>query len=206
MSSLSGAQYEADAPGPGLSQSRASALLRQAQAGDRAAYAQIAIAYQDRLYNAALRLVGDAEEARDLTQEAFVRGLDHLDGFRGEAAPYTWFFRIVMNLAITRLRQVQRRRTFSLDAGNGMADRLPQRDAAGPLDALEARERGQQVLFALGRLDPDQRALLVMRDVEGFDYAQMAALLDLPLGTLKSRLFRARLALREQLQSYLESP
>ena len=82
-------------------------------------------------------------------------------------------------------------------------DRVAQRSAEPPDAQLEKRERDEQVVAALGRLDAEYRAVLVMRDIEGFDYQQMADVLDLPLGTLKSRLFRARLALRDELKEYL---
>src|SRR6185503_18829172 len=99
------------------------AMLQRAQQGDRGAYGQLVLLYQDRLYNAVLRLVGDREEARELTQEAFTRGLMKLDSFRGDASPYTWLFRIAVNLAISQLRKIKRHRVFSLDAsgrnGNG---------------------------------------------------------------------------------------
>jgi RNA polymerase sigma-70 factor (ECF subfamily) len=208
------------------------ALLQRAQQGDRGAYGQIVLLYQDRLYNAVLRLVGDREEARELTQEAFTRGLEKIETFRGDAGPYTWLFRIAVNLAISQLRKVQRTRTFSLDrpgprlAGgsgsngryasgggggaedqaSGLIDRVA-RDGGGremnPAAQAEGRERDQAVLTALGRLDAEYRAVLVMRDIEGFDYQQMADVLGLPLGTLKSRLFRARLALRDELKAYM---
>lgn len=183
-------------------------LFRRAQTGDRGAFGQLAIRLQDRLYNAILRVIGDREEARELTQETFVKALTKIESFRGESQPYTWMFRIGVNLAITHLRKVQRRRTFSLDApspgrsnddqASGLIDRLS-RDQEPPERALERREVQQQVLVALGRLDAEHRAILVMRDVEDMDYQQMADVLAIPLGTLKSRLFRARLALREQM-------
>jgi len=191
-------------------------LLKKAQLGDRGAYGQIVLKYQDRLYNAVLRLVGDVEEARELTQESFTRGFAKLDSFRGDAAPYTWLFRIAANLAISQLRKVQRRRVFSLDAPPSANGRHPQDQAAGladrfgrgasptPGQQVENRERDQHVLAALGRLDAEYRAVLVMRDIEGFDYQQMADVLGLPLGTLKSRLFRARLALRDELKGYFK--
>jgi RNA polymerase sigma-70 factor (ECF subfamily) len=230
MSSLSGAQFEADcspetvAVGAGGNSGRDAALLRQAQNGDRAAYGQIVLTYQDRLYNAVLRLVGDADEASEVTQEAFTRGLMKIESFRGEASAYTWLFRIAMNLAISQLRKVQRHRVFSLDRpsygsgsanGNGrhepaedqassLVDRVAQDRSAAPSEVIERRERDEHVLAALGRVDPDYRAVLVMRDIEGFDYQQMADILGLPLGTLKSRLFRARLALRDELKPYLD--
>lgn len=199
-------------------------LLQKAQAGDRGAYGQIVVLYQDRLYNAVLRLVGDRDEARELTQEAFTRGLEKIDSFRGDASPYTWLFRIGVNLAISQLRKVRRTRVFSLDrpsggsrAGRnghagfdddqaaGLVDRVTRdRGEATPPERAEKHERDQAVLAALGRLDAEYRAVLVMRDIEGFDYQQMADVLGLPLGTLKSRLFRARMALRDELKGYLK--
>ena len=217
MSSLSGAHFEADLPEPVADTRGEADLLRQAQLGDRGAYGKIVTLYQDRLFNAVLRLVGEREEALELTQEAFLRGLDKIDSFRSEASPYTWLFRIAMNLAISKLRKEQRHRTFSLDRPTpngrqhdddqaaGLVDRVAGRNESYPADELERRERNEQVLAALGRLDPEYRAVLVMRDVEGFDYRQMAQVLELPMGTLKSRLFRARLALRDELKSYLSN-
>ena len=238
MSSLSHAHEEAEGlgppPQPGAAAPNAEgdpsdvargvrpdvALLQKAQKGDRGAYGQIILLYQDRLYNAVLRMVGDREEARELTQEAFTRGLMKLEGFRGDASPYTWLFRIAVNLAISQLRKVQRVRVFSLDrpgtngrrgAGDrdddqaaSLIDRMARDPAEPPPTRVERRERDEAVLAALGRLDAEYRAVLVMRDIEGFDYQQMADVLGLPLGTLKSRLFRARMALRDELKGYLK--
>jgi RNA polymerase sigma-70 factor (ECF subfamily) len=234
MSSVSGAQYgEAGSPVPGSTigapeQSLADRveieLIRSAQHGDRGAYGRLVALYQDRLFNAVLRMVGDFDEARELTQETFTRGLDKLEGFRGDSSPYTWLFRIATNLSISRLRKIQRHRTFSLDAplsshpggsrgfsasgehddqASALVGRMAS-TASAPSDDAERRERDQKVLEALGRLDAEYRAVLVMRDIEGFDYQQMAEVLGLPLGTLKSRLFRARLALRDELKGYME--
>ena len=216
MSSPSRTQFQQQ-PADGsvdLAAARALELLDRSRRGDRRAFGQLVVVYQDRLYNAALRMVGDRDEAAELTQETFTRGLAALDTFRGDSAPYTWLFRIAMNLAITRLRKEHRRRTFSLDrpgqfnghgrSGDGQASGLVDRmRQPQPMAAMEQRERAEQVVSALGRIDPDYRAVLVMRDVEGFDYQQMADVLDVPLGTLKSRLFRARIALRDELKGYM---
>jgi RNA polymerase sigma-70 factor (ECF subfamily) len=228
MSSVSGAHFdEANFPHAGTDRTAAADsveldLLRKAQTGDRGAYGRLVALYQDRLFNAILRMVGDYDEAAELAQETFTRGLDKIDGFRGEASPYTWLFRIATNLSISRLRKVQRRRTFSLDSpvgspngtrGRGAADAEDQASSlvgrmAGaeptPHEQAERHERNGKVLEALGRLDAEYRAVLVMRDIEGFDYQQMADVLGLPLGTLKSRLFRARLALRDELKTYMK--
>lgn len=233
MSSVSGAQYEADLPRkgpatlpPGVqTRDREVALMQKARTGDRSAYGQIVVLYQDRLFNALLRMVGEPEEARELTQESFARGLEKIETFRGEASPYTWLFRIGMNLAISNLRRSQRVRMFSLDGtdhtGNGspqgsssgssrrrdqaaaLIDRVASARGDSPDQAAERNELHQVVLDALGRIDAEYRAVLVMRDVEGFDYQQMADVLSLPLGTLKSRLFRARMALKDELAPYL---
>ena len=224
MSSISGAQFEAELPqgaagGPGgqgdAAAQRLAALVAKARAGDRPAYGQIVLMYQDQLYNGMLRMMGDPEEARELTQETFARGLEKIGSFRGEAGPYTWLFRIGVNLAISQLRRSGRQRTFSLDgaalnsvdpSGDDQAAALVDRVASAdeqPPQIAQRRERDQIVLDALGRLDPEYRAVLVMRDIEGFDYHQMADVLGMPLGTLKSRLFRARLALRDELAPYV---
>ncbi|HEX4124037.1 MAG TPA: sigma-70 family RNA polymerase sigma factor [Tepidisphaeraceae bacterium] len=229
MSSASGTHHASElVPTPAGRNDRADvALLQQAQAGDRGAFGQIVVLYQDRLYNAVLRMVGDREEARELTQEAFTRALMKLDSFRGDASPYTWLFRIAVNLAISQLRKNRRVRMFSLDRpasdnglsrggsahgsdhggitqASGLLDRVGRDGQASPAENAEGRERSQMVLSALGRLDAEYRAVLVMRDIEGFDYQQMADVLGLPLGTLKSRLFRARLALRDELRESLK--
>ncbi len=218
MSSARPAEFDADEP-TGVSAAPSEVerdLLRRAQRDDRAAYGRLVVMYQDRLYNAILRLVGDRDEARELTQETLTKGLEKIGGFRGDAGPYTWLFRIGMNLAISRLRKTKRHRVFSLDCpgdrrdrrgdgdqASGLVDRLARDPEGSPAEQIERRERDAEVLAALGRLDAESRAVLVMRDIEGFDYRQMAEILALPLGTLKSRLFRARLALREELKSYL---
>jgi RNA polymerase sigma-70 factor (ECF subfamily) len=228
MSSVSGAHYDETALPPRAGAERSAApglaaeleLLKKAQLGDRSAYGKLVLAYQHRLFNAICRLVGDHDEARDLAQETFTRGLDKIDSFRGDASPYTWLFRIATNLSISRLRKTQRHRTFSLDrpatgdsseGGDDQASALLDRISAQrqdekvqPQQELERRERNVKVMEALGRLDAEYRAVLVMRDIEGFDYQQMAEVLGLPLGTLKSRLFRARLALRDELKTYMQ--
>lgn len=193
---------------------RGAELLRRAQSGDRAAFGQIVQHFQDRLYNTILRIVGEPEEARELTQETFTKALAGLNDFRGDASAYTWLFRIGVNLAISQIRKVQRRRTFSLDApapgrhdddqASSLLDRMAESRGEKPDEALLRKERQQKVIEALGKLDAEYRAVLVMRDIEGFDYQQMADVLGLNLGTLKSRLFRARLALRDELKEFLK--
>lgn len=217
MSSLSRMHEPAEVEAPEASEKSASSqqateLMQAAREGDRGAFGQLVMMYQDRLYNALLRLVGDRDEALELTQETFTRALSNLSGFRGESGPYTWFFRIGMNLAIGNLRKLQRHRVFSLDRPGvngrsrgtdqaaGLIDRIIQDPSQGPDEQVGRREMHERIWAAMGRLDSEYRALLVMRDIEGFDYKQMAEILNLPMGTLKSRLFRARLALRDEVK------
>lgn len=216
----SGGGTEAAGNDPVEAEARAAFL--EARHGRRSAYGTVVRLYHDRIYNAVHRLVRHHDDAAEVTQEAFAKGFEKLDRFRGDSGPYTWLFRIAMNAAVTRIRRGRRRKTYSLDAldtnaGAGWQTnyRARQDDAPRPGDSLadgglspdeaaELSEDHRAVLDGLGRLDAENRALLVMRDLEGFDYRQMAEILDLPMGTLKSRLFRARTALREQLQDHFE--
>ncbi len=188
--------------------------IRKALSGDRGAFADLALAWQDRIFNALRKMTGNEQDAADLTQETFLRALSGLASFRNESSAYTWLFRIAMNLAASRHRQLVRRKTVQesqLRTANADGVERPgifdtQRSAGeAPECSAEKQERNQVVLAALGRLNEEQRKLLVMRDIEQIDYQQIAEMLNVPLGTLKSRLFRARLALREELKGYFEA-
>lgn len=176
-------------------------LLQQAQAGDRAAFGQFVLATQHRLYTLLTRIVGDRDEARELCQETYLKALVGLKGFRHNSHPYTWVYRIAVNLAVARLRKVRRHRVFSLDPASPAHDRTA--PSGSPQDQLLSRERDRQVILALGKLDSEYRAVIVLRDIDGLDYKDISDVLELPIGTVKSRLFRARLALREELNRYL---
>ena len=191
----------------------ARAAFLEARHGRKSAYGTIVRLYHDRIYNAVYRLVRHHDDAAELTQDAFAKGFEKLDEFRGDSGPYTWLFRIAVNGALSSLRKGKRRKTLSLDQSDVGGWKTSYGDSRKPADrvadagytpdeAAELNENQIAVLEALGRVGNEQRALLVMRDLEGFDYEQMADVFGVPLGTLKSRLFRARAALREQLQSH----
>lgn len=185
-------------------------LVAAARSGDREAFGQLVERHQDRAYRLALRLTGRPDEAADLTQEAFLKAWRALSGFEGHCAFYTWLFRIVVNEARSRLRaQAARPRSLSLDATGNDGDDRPLGDrgdaaAEDPSEALDRADRRRIVTRALDRLEPDQRLLIVLRDLEGRDYAEIAHALDCPRGTVKSRLHRARHALRGLLAPVLE--
>ncbi len=181
-------------------------LVSRARVGDIEALARLIERHQDRLFNAMYRVVGHYEDAEELTQEAFVRALRGLGRFRGSSGFYTWLFRIGMNLAINFRRRSRPVHFSALEASSGS----PGRQAAGLMDLLESpgagpageaalREQHRRVLSALGELEPASRAVVVLRDIEGLGYGEIASILELPLGTVKSRLSRARGAIRERL-------
>ena len=187
-------------------------LVERLKDGDLAAFAELITRYQDRLYNAQLRMVGHAEDARDLTQETFLRAVSAMASFDGRSQLYTWLFRIGVNLAMNHRRRGQRDKALRDPRGNHdpvvarQAEHLL-RQAAERADPppdcqAEASERQALVRRALGELEPQQRAIVVLRDIEGLDYQQIAEVLEVAVGTVKSRLHRARMALRERLAPY----
>jgi RNA polymerase sigma-70 factor (ECF subfamily) len=170
--------------------------------GDPGAFGELARRYQDRLYLTAYRLVGNAEDARDVVQEALLHAYQSLDGFKGDALFFTWLYRIAVNTAIS-LKRKKQRVTASLDSGRpGEAAAEPADPSAHgrPGHALEQEEQGRRVQRALARLSPEHRAVLVMKDVEGQKYEAIAGVLQVPVGTVRSRLHRARMELRELLE------
>ncbi|MFW6060315.1 MAG: RNA polymerase sigma factor [Phycisphaeraceae bacterium] len=185
-----------------------SALLARVRAGDRTALNELLAAYQGRLYNICLRMVGNRDDAAEATQEALLKAVQHIDRFRGEAKLSTWLIRIATNEATTHLRRRRIRRAASLEASHdGQTDgdahtlrhRLTDQREPPPEQRVQQDETLQRIEAALDQLDPDFRAVLVLRDIDQMDYQQIAEVLETPIGTVKSRLFRARLALREQL-------
>jgi RNA polymerase sigma-70 factor (ECF subfamily) len=179
--------------------------MTRARSGDTAAFGRVVDLLQDRLFNAVLRMTGDRDDAMDITQETFARGFASATSFRGDSGTYTWLFRIAYNLVISERRKARLRLTRSLDDAlpDDQASALRDRVAstrASPDAQLRSAEQRDLVLLALKQLDPADRALLVMRDVDGQDYAQIGRVLDVPQGTVKSRLFRARSALRDAIE------
>lgn len=176
-------------------------LIAATLAGDSAAFGQLVGLYQDRLYNSLLRVVGSAEDARDVVQDAFVQAYVKLDTFRGTSAFYTWLYRIAFNLAMSRARR--ERKTASLDGLKSLAGSEPIDGQPVSEASLEQREQVELVHAALAELSPEYRTILVLREIDGCRYEQIAEILELPVGTVRSRLFRARLALRDQLSPKL---
>lgn len=171
-------------------------LIDQALNGRSDAFGQLVLKYQDRLFNSLFHVVGHAEDARDIVQEAFVQAFLKLETFQHRSAFYTWLYRIAFNVAVTHRRR--RRPTVSMD-GLRQNNLEPADDDHDPTESLERKERCQQVRRAIAQLPDEYRAVLVLREIDGCCYESIADILDLPLGTVRSRLHRARLQLRETL-------
>ena len=173
--------------------------------GETEAFGEIVRRYQDRLFNTILRLLGDYQEAKDLTQQALMRAYVSLDGFRGDSGFYTWLYRIAVNVTL----DAREKRARSPEVGGEMlaagtddeARFEPAAKAADdPAEQVLASEREAEVAKAVRSLDDDHRSVLVLRDIEGMGYDEIASVLGLPRGTVKSRLHRARLELRDKLK------
>ncbi len=189
-------------------------LVERCRGADRAAFGRLIALHQDRVYNVCLRMCGSLSDAEDYTQEAFIMAMRSIDRFDGRSRFYTWMFRIAMNVVISGKRKGDRPAVRSLDDGR-MADDEPGRWAlrdsladreSGPLEQAALREEHAKVMAALAELDEEHRAAVILRDVESLDYSEIAEVLGVAVGTVKSRLHRARMALRERLRPMMESP
>src|SRR5688500_2735376 len=176
-------------------------LIDEALAGNSASFGELVCRYQDRLYNTMAHIVGSTEEAQDVVQEAFVQAFIKLETFQRTSGFYTWLYRIAFNTAISRRRR--QRPAISVEQTRELSGEEPVDSHEAPGDRLEQQERVAQVQSALAALSEEHRAILVLREMEGFAYETISELLDLPVGTVRSRLFRARMQLREQLQELL---
>lgn len=179
-------------------------LVSRAKAGDQESFGLLVEKHQNKVYSLALRLVGDREEAADLAQEAFLKAWQGLKSFQGESSFSTWIYRLTTNVCIDHLRRQKRRQgveaAVSLDdEDSGWAE--PADWEQDPQRKLEQSERGRALARALEELPEHQRRPLVLREISGLSYQEIAQALDLDLGTVKSRIARARLALRKILLS-----
>ncbi len=176
-------------------------LIAETLAGKSLAFGQLVLKYQDRLYNTLVHVVGHADDARDIVQEAFVQAFVKLESFHHSSAFYTWLYRIAFNAAVSHGRR--RKPLASVDQAREIIGQEPVDQQAGPSQQLEQLERCRQVRQALNTLSDEHRLVLVLREIDGYCYETIAEMLDLPVGTVRSRLHRARLQLREQLEEVL---
>ena len=180
-------------------------LIRRAQQGDNSAFEQLLLAHQKKVYNLCLRMAANPDDALDLSQEAFIRAFNSLASFRGESKFSVWLYRLTSNICIDFLRRKKRRQETSLtenydDRDEGAELSIPD---VNPLPEQQAitNETKIELARAMGQLAPDHREILQLRVVEDLPYEQIADILGVRVGTVKSRLARARLSLRKILKA-----
>lgn len=174
-------------------------LISECLSGRRDAFGELVNNYQARLYNALLRLVDNSDDAADVAQDAFLNAYQSLHTFKGDAEFFTWLYRIAFNNAISLKRK--KRATISLEAAgpDGGIDPYDPSEYIRPGSALQRSEEEAQLQDAMNRLSHEHREVLILKDIEGLKYEEMAEILEVPIGTIRSRLHRARLELRDLL-------
>jgi RNA polymerase sigma-70 factor (ECF subfamily) len=177
-------------------------LIADCLRGQTAAFEELVRRHQDRLYNAVNRLVGNPEDARDIVQDAFLSAYQSLAKFKGGAQFYTWLYRIAFNAAIS----LKRKQRVALAFQTGRSPGAPESEPADPSEQNRPDERmlraeeERRVQAALAQLSAEHRAVLILKDIEGQRYEAIALVLGVPIGTVRSRLHRARMELREILR------
>lgn len=178
-------------------------MIRTAKAGDQEAFEQLVRDNEKRIYNLALRMTGSPEDALDLSQEAFFNAWKGLSSFKGDSSFSTWLYRLTSNVCLDFLRSRKRRQEavgvpFSLDDPDAAPP--PADDGVRPDLRLERAERERALRRAMDALAPHHRQVLALRELSGLSYQELSQVLELDMGTVKSRLTRARLALKKILQ------
>jgi RNA polymerase sigma-70 factor (ECF subfamily) len=187
-------------------------LLRKLRERDERAFREMVETYQDRIYNLLFRMIGRREEAEDLAQEVFVTVFKSIDQFRGESKLSTWLYRVAANHCKNRIKYLARRYDRRTDVLDEAAERASAAQGGAPVGAahirapdraLEGAETDRIVQEAIADLDEDHRLVVVLRDIEELAYEEICQITGLPEGTVKSRLHRARLALKEKLAKHM---
>ena len=186
-------------------------LIRRCQRGDLEAMELLIVRYQDRIYNTILKICSNPEDAAELTQETFVKVIEKIATFKGNSSFYTWLFRVGVNLTLTFCKRRQRLPMQSIDvsmnqadpAGNRLSAYLMCKEKADPAVLAQDREVREILMQMLDRLEDDHRTVLILRDIEGMSYQEIAQILEVEMGTVKSRISRARANLKDLLEAVL---
>ena len=176
--------------------------VKQAQKGDSTAFEQLVLTHQNQIYRLCFRMVGNAEDAADMVQEAFLKAWRNLDRFQGDAAFSTWLYRLASNCCLDFLRSQKRRPTVSMTSEDeeGEEQTVEVADnSATPEETLLQKEEQREIAQAMASLDEEQRQILTLRVVNDLSYTEIAELLTIKEGTVKSRIARARENLRKKL-------
>lgn len=178
------------------------ACVRRLQRGDINAFEILVRRHEKAIFNLAYRMLGDYDDAAEISQEVFLSAYRAIGQFRGEANFSTWLYRIALNHAITRRKSMNSRqkRLVPLD-GSEIIDEAQ----VGPSETLEKKERRERVQSALNELEPEDASVILLRDLQDISYEDVARMLEIPVGTVKSRLHRARQALKARLAAYFSA-
>lgn len=183
-------------------------LIQQIKKGDIAAFEELAAMYQKQIFSLAYRMCGNQEDAADMSQEALIKVYRNIDKFKGDSKFSTWLYRVVTNTCLDEMKKIKRKQVYSLDSELETKDGNLKRDiedtALTPEEKAEQSERVDAVQSALMRVSDKHRKILVLRDIQGFSYEEIADMLECSEGTVKSRLSRAREALRKVLKENKE--
>lgn len=187
-------------------------LVKRVRSGDQRAFRLLVERYQRKIYAVAVGMLRDKEEALDVSQEAFVKVFKYLDHFKGDSSFYTWLYRITSNLCIDIIRKrgnmngdpVEFDETMPMDVSEAHVGALGSRLGTNPQKSALRRELAEKIQEALAQVPEKHRAILLLREVEGMSYEDLARTLDIPKGTVMSRLFHARAKVQKILSEYLE--
>ena len=178
-----------------------SQLIDAALQGETTAFGELVRRYQDRLFSAVVHILGSRSDAEDVVQDAFIQAYVKLDTFKQNSRFYTWLYRIAFNVSISRRRR--RRVEVSVEEGREATGNEPVDLAASPTHHLEEEERREQLHAAMARLTHEHREIIVLRHMEDFSYEEIAEVLEISVGTVRSRLHRARASLLEHLREIM---
>jgi RNA polymerase sigma-70 factor (ECF subfamily) len=182
-------------------------LVERAQKGDKRAFELLVMKYQRKLARLLSRMVRDPAEIEDITQESFIKAYRALPQFRGESAFYTWLYRIAVNTAknylVARGRRAPTTTEYSSEEAEGFEDAELLRDIATPDAELQTKQIAEAVNKAVEALPEELRTAITLREIEGLSYEEIAQMMDCPIGTVRSRIFRAREAIAEKIRPML---
>ena len=179
-------------------------VLAAVRAGQKHRFEELVAAYQNRLFGAMLAMLSDRQDAEDVTQEAFTKAFLKLEAFQAKSSFFTWLHRIAFNLAIDLRRREKRARNVGKVSMDVASESLRSSEAS-PSTQIEQNEVTRKIYEALAKIDPVRRSVITLRDLQGMDYAEIAEVLAIPIGTVRSRLHRARLELKVLLADYVLS-
>jgi RNA polymerase sigma-70 factor (ECF subfamily) len=183
-------------------------LVERAQSGDKKAFELLVIKYQRKVERLLSRLIRDASEIEDVAQESFIKAYRALHGFRGDSAFYTWLYRIAINTAknylVSQGKRAPTTTEYDADEAEGFDDAAGLRDIATPDAELASKQIAQIVNSTIDKLPEELRTAITLREIDGLSYEEIAAIMDCPIGTVRSRIFRAREAVAEKLRPQLD--